>query len=187
MLDAAAAPSFPGLARRAIDADVIGGSTAALHDAALLGAAIVAADWFVVAAQTVHTARTGERVLRPDSSRRPPRGRLPVASGAASVDELTAFVLYLALLFGPTQQLSQAFDGCQQPRVGLQRIGDVLRTPTSVAQRAGAQHVAGRLHGTVELRGVSFRCAGVAEDALHDIHLSIPAGSTVALVGETGG
>jgi ATP-binding cassette, subfamily B, bacterial len=34
--------------------------------------------------------------------------------------------------FVPILQLSQVFDGYQQARVGLRRIGDLLRTPTAV-------------------------------------------------------
>ena len=34
-------------------------------------------------------------------------------------------------VFSPIQQLSQVFDGYQQATVGLRRIGDLLRTPTS--------------------------------------------------------
>jgi len=347
-VDAAATLSFPALIRHAIDAGVLGGSTAALRDAALIGVLIVAADWLVVAAQTVHTARTGERVLYAlrvrsyahlqrlglDYYERELSGRimtrmttdvdalstflqtglatavvslitvlgistallltdatlatvalsvLPVlavatvffrrisaraytdarekvsavnadlqenvagmrtaqayvreersaarfvgrsrdyrharlraqraialyfpfvgllsdlaqaavlfvgasrvVSGTTSAGELTAFVLYLGLLFGPIQQLSQVFDGYQQARVGLQRISDLLRTPSTVVQRPGARHLVGRLHGAVQLRGVSFRYAGAAVDALHNIDLTITAGSTVALVGETG-
>jgi len=113
-------------------------------------------------------------------------GASRVATGTTSAGELTAFVLYLGLLFGPIQQLSQVFDGYQQARVGLQRIGELLRTPTSVVQRPGARPIVGRLRGDVDLRGVSFRYAGAGTDALHDIDLTIEAGSTVALVGETG-
>ncbi|MEO9220516.1 MAG: ABC transporter ATP-binding protein, partial [Mycobacteriaceae bacterium] len=113
-------------------------------------------------------------------------GASRVASGTTSAGELTAFVLYLGLFFGPIQQLSQVFDGYQQARVGLSRIGDLLRTPSTVSQDPDARPLTGRLRGAVQLQGVSFRYAGAATDALHAIDLSIPAGCTVALVGQTG-
>jgi ATP-binding cassette subfamily B protein len=43
-----------------------------------------------------------------------------------------------------------------------------------------------RLRGEVELREVSFSYAGAAKPALEKINLRVPAGQTVALVGETG-
>ena len=109
-----------------------------------------------------------------------------VASGETSAGALTAFVLYLGLFFTPVQQLSQVFDGYQQARVGLSRIGDLLRTPTTVVAAAHPRPVPAHLRGEVELRGVSFRYAGAEVDALTDVDLHIPAGTTVALVGETG-
>ena len=58
-----------------------------------------------------------------------------VAAGALTPGVLTAFLLYLGLFFAPVQQLSQVFDGYQQARIGLRRIGDLLRTPTTVPGR----------------------------------------------------
>ncbi|NLU83902.1 ABC transporter ATP-binding protein [Rhodococcus sp. HNM0569] len=115
-------------------------------------------------------------------------GARAVASGATSPGVLVAFVLYLGLLFVPIQQLSQVFDGYQQARVGLTRIGDLLRTPSSIetATRTDATPVRGRLRGDVRLDDVGFRYQGAERDALSDVDLHIRPGTTVALVGRTG-
>ncbi|MCL2532967.1 MAG: ABC transporter ATP-binding protein/permease [Nocardiaceae bacterium] len=111
-----------------------------------------------------------------------------VADGSATAGTLVAFVLYLGLLFGPIQQLSQVFDGYQQADVGLRRIADLLATPSSIETAAPGNMVpvAGHLHGDVSFDDVSFRYQGAESDALSDIDLHIPAGTTVALVGRTG-
>ena len=103
-----------------------------------------------------------------------------------STGVLLAFLLYLGQFFGPVQQLSQVFDGYQQARVGLQRIGELLRTPTTVVPAEHPVPVPARLRGEVELRDVTFRYAGANRPALADVSLSVPAGQTVALVGATG-
>jgi ATP-binding cassette subfamily B protein len=92
------------------------------------------------------------------------------------------------MFFTPVQQLSQVFDGYQQARVGLSRIGDLMRTPSSVPPAAEEDmvEVPHRLRGEVELRDVSFRYAGADRDALHELSLTIRPGETVALVGATG-
>ncbi|HEX5406955.1 MAG TPA: ABC transporter ATP-binding protein [Pseudonocardiaceae bacterium] len=109
-----------------------------------------------------------------------------VAQGRLTSGVLVAFLLYLGQFFAPVQQLSQVFDGYQQARVGLLRIGDLLRTPTTVLPAERPVAVPARLHGDVELRDVSFRYGGATKSALDRVSLTVPAGQTVALVGATG-
>jgi ATP-binding cassette subfamily B protein len=112
-------------------------------------------------------------------------GASRVAAGVLTPGVLTAFLLYLGLFFAPVQQLSQVFDGYQQARIGLRRIGELLRTPTTVPDE-GTRDVPGRLRGEVELRDVGFAYAGTDRPALDGISLRIAPGETVALVGATG-
>lgn len=114
-------------------------------------------------------------------------GAREVAAGATSAGTLIAFVLYLQLLFGPILHLSQVFDSYQQARVGLRRIGDLLRTPSSLtADPADPVPFAHGLHGDVAFDDVRFRYAGSRGLALDGVSLHIPTGSTLALVGPTG-
>jgi ATP-binding cassette, subfamily B, bacterial len=105
-------------------------------------------------------------------------------SGALTAGALIAYLLYIDLLFSPVQQLSQVFDGYQQAAVGLRRIRDLLRTPTSTPQ---ARHPRLAVHGPgrIEFRDVHFSYGGERE-ALADVNLTVAPGETVALVGETG-
>ncbi len=98
---------------------------------------------------------------------------------------LIAYLLYIDLLFSPVQQLSQVFDGYQQAAVGLRRIKDLLRRPTSTPQ-AARPRPAGRPRGRIEFRDVRFRYSGQPQDALSGVHLVVRPGETVALVGQTG-
>ncbi|WP_280252819.1 ABC transporter ATP-binding protein [Nocardia abscessus] len=114
-------------------------------------------------------------------------GAREVATGATSAGTLVAFVLYLQLLFVPILQLSQVFDGYQQARVGLRRIGDLLRTPSSIAaDPAEPVRINQGLRGDVAFDDVRFHYAGSHVPALDGVSLRIPAGSTLALVGPTG-
>jgi ATP-binding cassette subfamily B protein len=105
-------------------------------------------------------------------------------------DELTsgvliAFLLYLDQFFSPLQQLSAVFDQWIQARVSLGRLDELLATPTSTPEAAGAVSPAA-LRGEIELVDVTFRYAPDAPAALRDVHLRIEPRQTVALVGTTG-
>jgi ATP-binding cassette, subfamily B, bacterial len=115
-------------------------------------------------------------------------GAARVATGDLTPGVLAAFLLYLGLFFAPVQQLSQVFDGYQQARIGLARIGELLRTRTSVPPEPLGEPVPvpARLRGEVELRDVGFSYTGAETPALHGVSLRIAAGETVALVGATG-
>jgi ATP-binding cassette subfamily B protein len=109
-----------------------------------------------------------------------------VASGELTPGVLLAFLLYLGLFFAPIQQLSGVFDGYQQARVGLRRIADLLRTPSSVEPPEHPRPVPATLAGAVELRDVSFSYANTDRPAVANLSLSVAPGETVALVGATG-
>ncbi|MFE3224554.1 ABC transporter ATP-binding protein [Nocardia sp. NPDC059228] len=114
-------------------------------------------------------------------------GAWAVAHRSTTPGTLVAFVLYLQLLFGPIMQLSQLFDGYQQARVGLRRIGELLRTRSSIApDPADAAPIDGRLRGEVVFDNVRFQYPGAVRPALEGVSLTIPAGGSLALVGETG-
>ena len=98
---------------------------------------------------------------------------------------LIAYLLYIDMLFSPVQQLSQVFDGYQQAMVGLNRITGLLRLGTSTPQRERPVEP-GRLAGRIELRDIDFCYGGSEANALTGINLTIEAGETVALVGQTG-
>nr|WP_221471922.1 ABC transporter ATP-binding protein [Amycolatopsis umgeniensis] len=109
-----------------------------------------------------------------------------VAAGTLSAGVLVAFLLYLGQFFSPIQQLSSVFDGYQQARVGLSRIGDLLRTPTSVPEAGKPVAVPERLRGEVSFKDVDFAYTATDEPALSQFSLEVAAGETVALVGATG-
>jgi ATP-binding cassette subfamily B protein len=131
-----------------------------------------------------------------------------VSAGTLTTGALVAYLLYIDLFFSPVQQLSQVFDGYQQAAVGLSRIRELLRTPTTTPQAAHPRPV-GPLRGDVHFDDVHFTYSMSpastpdGPDALDDtvaggtdksrkpeviaaVNLHIPAGQTVALVGETG-
>ncbi|MFE1476247.1 ABC transporter ATP-binding protein [Streptomyces cyaneofuscatus] len=107
-----------------------------------------------------------------------------IDNGTLTVGALVAYLLYIELFFAPVQQLSQVFDGYQQATVSLGRIQELLREPTSTADPDEPLDVLS-LRGEIAFEDVSF-AYGDEEEALTGVDLHIPAGQTVAFVGETG-
>ncbi|NJP76950.1 ABC transporter ATP-binding protein [Streptomyces telluris] len=107
-----------------------------------------------------------------------------VGDGTLTAGALVAYLLYIDLFFAPVQQLSQVFDGYQQATVSLGRVQGLLREPTTtpVAERPRPVR---ELSGEIVFDDVAFHY-GDGENALSGISLTIPAGQTVAFVGETG-
>ncbi|MEU2870089.1 ABC transporter ATP-binding protein [Streptomyces olivoreticuli] len=107
-----------------------------------------------------------------------------VGDGTLTAGALVAYLLYIDLFFAPVQQLSQVFDGYQQATVSLGRVQGLLREPTTTPVAAEPREVR-ELRGEIAFDGVDFHY-GTGEPALTGIDLTIPAGQTVAFVGETG-
>ncbi|MFJ1879377.1 ABC transporter ATP-binding protein [Streptomyces sp. NPDC088137] len=110
-----------------------------------------------------------------------------VDNGTLTTGALVAYLLYIDLFFAPVQQLSQVFDGYQQATVSLGRIQELLREPTSTDAADEPLDVLS-LRGEIAFEDVSFAYGSGdgAEEALAGVDLRIPAGQTVAFVGETG-
>lgn len=107
-----------------------------------------------------------------------------VGDHTLSAGALVAYLLYIDLFFAPVQQLSQVFDGYQQASVSLGRIQELLREPTTTPLADDPREVR-TTRGEIAFDDVRFRY-GDDEEALAGISLTIPAGQTVAFVGETG-
>ncbi|MEU3459901.1 ABC transporter ATP-binding protein [Streptomyces sp. NPDC006733] len=111
-------------------------------------------------------------------------GAQRVGAGTLTAGALVAYLLYIDLFFAPVQQLSQVFDGYQQASVSLGRIRELLRMPSTTPPAARPLPVPA-LRGEITFEDVHFRYGDGAE-ALSGVNLRIPAGQTVAFVGETG-
>ena len=101
-----------------------------------------------------------------------------------SIGTLLAFFLYLANFFDPVQQLSQLYNTFLSATAALDKIIEVLDEEPEIVD-APAAFALPRIDGNVRFDGVRFGY-GSLPDVLHSIDLDVPAGTSVALVGQTG-
>jgi ABC-type multidrug transport system fused ATPase/permease subunit len=109
-----------------------------------------------------------------------------VIDGVTTVGVLAATLLYLRRFFEPMQDLAQFFNTFQSAAAALEKLSGVLEEEPAVPEPARGESA--RLpQGPLDLRfeGVSFAYRP-DRPVLGGLDLVIPAGQTVALVGETG-
>lgn len=101
-----------------------------------------------------------------------------------SLGTVVAFVLLVANLFDPVQQLSQLYNSLQSAAASLHKLFGILDHVPEVDQRPDARDLAPR--GDLVLTGVSFRYPGTHRDVVSEVDLSIRSGERIAFVGPTG-
>ncbi|MAT64743.1 MAG: type I secretion system permease/ATPase [Gammaproteobacteria bacterium] len=112
-------------------------------------------------------------------------GARAVINGDLSVGQLIAFNMLAARVSGPILRLVQVWQDFQQAGVSIQRLGDILNTPTEPGydqQRSSLP----RLEGHIRFDHVSFRYRPDGAEVLHDVCLDIPAGEVLGVVGRSG-
>src|SRR5712691_245042 len=112
---------------------------------------------------------------------------LPVTAGAVTIGTLIAFTTLQNTLFRPLTGLLNTSVSVISSLALFARIFEYLDLPVEVGDPVRPAEVdPARVTGHVRVAGVSFTYPGAARPALSGIDLDIPAGSTLALVGETG-
>ncbi|MCT2149988.1 ABC transporter ATP-binding protein/permease [Dermabacter vaginalis] len=114
-------------------------------------------------------------------------GGFRVLSGDLSVGVLLALVLYARRFFQPVDEIANFYNSFQSATAALEKISALLWEVPTVADpdAAHAKSIAsGR--GAIEFTDAEFRYSEDGPLVLKPLDLSIPAGQTVALVGQTG-
>jgi subfamily B ATP-binding cassette protein MsbA len=93
------------------------------------------------------------------------------------------FITAMGMLFAPLKRLINVNAVVQR---GVAAAGSVFEILDEPAEADGGTESLERARGDVEYRHVSFRYEDTKEPALRDVVLAVPAGTTVALVGQSG-
>ena len=112
-------------------------------------------------------------------------GGRQVIDGTLTIGGFSAFYTYLLMLIGPMRTLGMSRGLAQRATASGARLYQILdREPQVVAPEHPVALPTGG--GRVELRGASLRYPTALREALHDVTLDVPPGTTVAIVGATG-
>ncbi|WP_199100956.1 type I secretion system permease/ATPase [Dyella sp. ASV21] len=107
-----------------------------------------------------------------------------VISGDLTVGQLIAFNMLAGRVAQPIMRIAQLWTDFQQTGISMQRLGDILNTPTEtpVSHRSPMPALAGQ----IELSSVTFRYRPDTPEVLQSVDLVIEPGEVVGIVGRSG-
>lgn len=125
------------------------------------------------------------------------RGGMMVSQDLMQIGTLSAMTTYAISIFEPIQQLARVFADMLSLQVNLERVDSLLKTMPDITDPPEIEAKYGtalepktenyeKIKGDIEFRNVSFKYPDGGDYVLKDFSLKISAGTTVAIVGETG-
>ncbi|MDR3208150.1 MAG: ABC transporter ATP-binding protein/permease [Oscillospiraceae bacterium] len=110
---------------------------------------------------------------------------------------LAAFINYVMGIYEPIQQIARILSEFVSTQANIERVTmllerepDITDTPEVIERYGDAFHPKPEnwesIRGDIEFRDVTFRYPDGSENVLEHFNLTVPAGSFVAIVGETG-
>jgi len=112
-------------------------------------------------------------------------GSYLVIHGKGTIGDIIAFQMYAFMLLSPVSQIVFAMSSTQQALAAMERVFDAMSWPEEKPDRPDA------IAAPTPIAEITFENVGFeyqeGRPVLHEIDLTIPAGSTVALVGPSGG
>ena len=124
------------------------------------------------------------------------KGGTDVFHGVLSFGTLTAFISYATSMFEPISSIARVFAELQSAQASAERVFTMMETEPEISDSPEVVEKFGdnfhpktenwpALRGDIEFKNVSFQYTG-GEKVLKNFNLTVQAGQTIALVGETG-
>jgi subfamily B ATP-binding cassette protein MsbA len=112
-------------------------------------------------------------------------GSYLIASGELSPGSFVSFIAALLMLYTPIKALGNTFNGVMMSLMAIERVFEMMEGEPAIHNAPDARKIEGEIK-SIEYKNVSF---GYTKNrlALEDISIQIPAGHTIALVGNSGG
>lgn len=113
-------------------------------------------------------------------------GQREIMAGHMKPAQFLTFLVFLFRSYDPMRKLSRLQNSMEQALAAARHVWEVMDEHAEIHEKPNAIELA-PLAQEIELRDVSFGYANEERSVLREVNLRIPAGSMVALVGESGG
>lgn len=112
-------------------------------------------------------------------------GSYLIVSGAITSGNFVAFIAALMMLYTPLKSVGNNYIAIQNSFLAIDRIFDILDLQPTIKDLSSSKELA-EIKKNIVFEHVHFEYTP-GREVLHDINLEIPVGSTLALVGNSGG
>lgn len=109
-----------------------------------------------------------------------------VISGEMNLGEIAAFVMYLSILIWPVIAFGWVINIIQQAEASMKRLNKIFNEPYEIDDSEITDHSIKDLKGEIIFKNVSFSYSEALPEIIKNINLTIPVGSTLAIIGHTG-
>ena len=113
-------------------------------------------------------------------------GQREIMLGRMNAAQFLTFLFFLFRSYDPMRKLSRLQNSMEQALAAAHHVWEVMDEHAEIREKPDAVELL-PLRSEVELSHVSFGYANESRSVLRDVNLRIPAGSMIALVGESGG
>ncbi len=108
-----------------------------------------------------------------------------ILNGVSSINA-ASFIYYMVIFYSiinPAKDLSKAMYSIQKGLASMERVDKILNADNPIKDPTNPREIT-KLHGDIRYNKITFSYG--SNTVIHDVTLDIPAGSTVALVGQSG-
>lgn len=108
--------------------------------------------------------------------------------GEKAVIDAPSFMAYMAILYSiiqPIKDLAKAAYAVPKGLASMERIDSILDSGNEITDPANP-HIINSFDSSIDFDHISFSYSGGEREILHDVSLSIPKGSNLAIVGASG-
>jgi ATP-binding cassette, subfamily B, multidrug efflux pump len=112
-------------------------------------------------------------------------GGRQVILGRLTLGEFVAFMQYLAMLTWPSIAVGWVTNIFQRGAASMGRMLEIMDSAPEIRDESGAG-IPDSVCGSLEFRNLTFQYPNSGNPVLHHIDITIPAGTTLAIVGHTG-
>ena len=113
-------------------------------------------------------------------------GAILVLKGELSLGQLIAFRIISGYVTQPLLRLSSIWQNIQELKVSFERLADVVDTPEESDEADKNKIPLPSIDGLVQFENLNFTFPGSPNPVLHNVNLTVQAGTFVGVVGQSG-